>query len=446
MTQRLIAIQATTWHIAVSGKAVEVADLNIPFDASFEEVAAGISQNLAARGISDRELLIALDGSMFMAATIEHNGGRARQRNPMTFLFEEQLPLSAEDIVCDFVVRKRQALGVAAKLAELRELIEIFANFGLIIQSITPITMLVLQNMTQMLENLDGSLVLLNDDRNTHLIVIKSGKPILWRILRNSTEEIVREYHLIRHSFPDLNRGIAVNVSSEASQKLSATDANVLDSIEQDLIASCAETASRVINGQEDPWVELLRPPLEVAGGRARINQRSKRLVKLCVSALFLLFCFAAGFWIRADKYDSLADSLQQEQETIFAELFPGQRIPSGVRSRLASEQRKLAGLTGHVDDVPSLNSALVTIYRILSPLPKDLRFRILEIHIDGESIYLEGEARQHGDADLIAASLRSVGFDVSPPRTERLAEKGVGYVVEAHLVKQNTASTGDRS
>ena len=58
----------------------------------------------------------------------------------------------------------------------------------------------------------------------------------------------------------------------------------------------------------------------------------------------------------------------------------------------------------------------------LLAGLPADLRFRVLEVRLDGSSFALDGQVRSHGDADAIAASLRAGGFWVDPPSTEQLS------------------------
>jgi len=49
---------------------------------------------------------------------------------------------------------------------------------------------------------------------------------------------------------------------------------------------------------------------------------------------------------------------------------------------------------------------------------------------VDPSSILIEGQARSHGDAEIIARSLSRAGLPTDPPRTERLAGRGVSFTL----------------
>jgi hypothetical protein len=67
--------------------------------------------------------------------------------------------------------------------------------------------------------------------------------------------------------------------------------------------------------------------------------------------------------------------------------------------------------------------------------LPADVRFRVYEVRMDDGSFTLEGEARSHGDAELLAASLgKRPGFVVEPPRTEQHLGRGVAFTLNGTL------------
>ncbi len=70
----------------------------------------------------------------------------------------------------------------------------------------------------------------------------------------------------------------------------------------------------------------------------------------------------------------------------------------------------------------------------VLQHLPSELRFRLPEIRIEQNRLTLGGEVRSNADADQIAAALRSHGFTVDPPRTQRLADKGFGVRLQAEV------------
>ena len=62
------------------------------------------------------------------------------------------------------------------------------------------------------------------------------------------------------------------------------------------------------------------------------------------------------------------------------------------------------------------------------------MRFRLPEIRIEQDRVTLGGEVRSNADADKIATALRTHGFTVNPPRTQRLADKGFGVRLQARV------------
>jgi hypothetical protein len=138
-----------------------------------------------------------------------------------------------------------------------------------------------------------------------------------------------------------------------------------------------------------------------------------------------------------------LAAESQQHQAAAFCEVFPGQPVPPGIRSRLESEHAKLAGLKGASNQLPQRTSALNVFYNVLASLPEEMRYRFRELRLDRQRAFLEGEVLSHGDADRLSAGLRKHGFEVQPPRTQQLAGQGVSIHINAGLNKKTPARSG---
>jgi len=164
---------------------------------------------------------------------------------------------------------------------------------------------------------------------------------------------------------------------------------------------------------------------------------------------LLLVAVIGVTQW-RAGRYAAIEADLAGREVELFKQTFPDQRVPVNIKSRLASEARKLAGLSGReAGDVAAMRptSALVHLYALLASLPGDLRFRILDLSIDPDQLRVTGEARAHGDAERIAGSLRDTGrYEVDPPRTQALADRGVSFTFTARpLAEADLAKAGRR-
>jgi hypothetical protein len=59
--------------------------------------------------------------------------------------------------------------------------------------------------------------------------------------------------------------------------------------------------------------------------------------------------------------------------------------------------------------------------------------------------LYLDGEARDHSDAEVIAQRLRAEGFDVSSPKTQRVDDRRISMRITATTTGQGTVAMGAR-
>jgi hypothetical protein len=194
-------------------------------------------------------------------------------------------------------------------------------------------------------------------------------------------------------------------------------------SVDDALLTSAAEM---LVNGRL-PEIELRRDKIGDYDPYALVR-RPLRL--LAIASLLTLATFAAATWSQARRYKSLLQTFDDQKQEVFQQLYPENRVPIGVRSRLESERQRLIGLMGNDLGAPELESATPMLLKTLDALPSELRFRLLEMQFENATGYLEGEVRRHGDADVIAAALRAHGLSVEPPRTEQLEKEGVSFIL----------------
>src|SRR5262249_52682051 len=89
-----------------------------------------------------QQVLLALPATMCLPAPISLEGISPRDRRAMAFRLEEQLPVAAEEFVCDFMVQGKSALAVAAIHAPIRQLIDALESEGISVTSIVPTALL----------------------------------------------------------------------------------------------------------------------------------------------------------------------------------------------------------------------------------------------------------------------------------------------------------------
>ena len=132
----------------------------------------------------------------------------------------------------------------------------------------------------------------------------------------------------------------------------------------------------------------------------------------------------------RSTQYEAIAASRLKQQRDQYAALYPGRRAPINVTSALKSELKRLSGISGDSAEIPLQTNALNTLHSIIASLPPTIRLRIIDVRITHNSVFVEGQVRDHTGAELVCQAIRHAGFDMDPPRTEHLSRGGVAFTL----------------
>ena len=179
------------------------------------------------------------------------------------------------------------------------------------------------------------------------------------------------------------------------------------------------EEEDRVISdlhaGRTLPIVNLNNGPLAVVD--ASRPARRSQLLALCLALLVLLSTAGGLFW-RGQNYRAQTLDLTEQQEEVYKDLFPKQRVPVGMMGRVESEYRKLKAVKSNKMQ-PKIPEVLPVMRAFWEGLPSDARFQISRLDFLGRSVRdLDGRAKTFEDYERFTNSLSEKGF--SFPRTER--------------------------
>ncbi|MCC6680512.1 MAG: hypothetical protein IT445_06375 [Phycisphaeraceae bacterium] len=212
------------------------------------------------------------------------------------------------------------------------------------------------------------------------------------------------------------------------------------------------EAAERIARQGFAAYIDLRRGQL-ARGDRIHRVQTPFYAAVAATIVLLLSIC-ATSLW-RGHQYTLMVQEMQNSQQELFHQAFPDQKVPAGIVARLRSEHRKLAAMSGQGEQLPDWHSSLDSLHRTLTSIAylmgghtfgapgsskgskggEGLRFRVLELRLDRDDLYLDGQARSHSDADRIASTMRSDGqFVIDPPRTENLPDKGIAFTLVGKL------------
>ena len=160
------------------------------------------------------------------------------------------------------------------------------------------------------------------------------------------------------------------------------------------------------------------------------------------MAAAVLAACTIGSLLYRGAAVRRQSLEVGSQQSAIFKSVFPNAKVPVGIATRLRSELAKLQGLKGEDGTLPERTSAIVILERLLKAVPTDKRFRLLEIRMEEGRLYLDGETREHSDAESIAQRLRGEGFVVAPPKSQRLDDQRISLRITGTMASGGKNAT----
>jgi type II secretory pathway component PulL len=437
----MIELSSTWWRLAtrVDGGTV----LSGP--ALFDEGARGdqadaIYEALAAASYGQEPIVLALDSMLCLSAQLARDESRRRRdRQAMLYQLEEWIPWAAEDVVADFVDSDNSTLAVAVAIEPLRHLLQALAAKGVSIVSIAPTAILAATELLNCNSFSGETLVVWQSNDSLEILRLNDQQITDWKWVAADAPSLRQE---LVGQFLRSNRPISLQIYNLDDQALAATSqigfarSGSDDAVSLDRAEAAFEFAARMLGGSAESPIELRQSAL---GSRDRRFAVRGHVRALQFSAAALAIAVVLALVIRAHRYNVQAADLAADEIHVYQELFPNRQIPAGIRSRLESELSQLKGVRGETKDVPKTAPVLPVLRPLLAALPPDVRFRILELRIEDGQIYLDGEAREHGDAVAIAGLLRKNGFDVAAPRSQRLEGKKVSFRITGHFVDPNS-------
>lgn len=307
-----------------------------------------------------------------------------RRHELLDYEFEEFLPISIEDVTTDFSISPKSVYGVAIETEMWRNIVSGLRIQGIKIGAIVPQAFLICQASGATNEHTTGLFAVSRDEH----LEFRDGGIVTWRSRLTQPNSI----------------GLGDNQSTVL--ELSASEHELL------------QTASRITRGRTKPIVDLCRGQL-IDPDRIKSHARSQLGVLVCFLAL-LLSVIGALTW-KTEQYQRRGRELRDLQAVAFSTLFPGQTIPVGIRKHLLSERRRLRGMSGANNSIPSQESALETLHSVLAMEAGETRFRLSDVRLDGNEFTIVGEVLNHSDADRLAESLRDKNCQVNLPSTRQV-------------------------
>ncbi|MCA9040841.1 MAG: hypothetical protein KDA65_10875 [Planctomycetaceae bacterium] len=392
---------------------------------------------LQTAGYKNESLLMALGGNVCVQERFSIPTPRtARNRTALSYLFEPELPWSAEEIAHDYQIQGGTAYAVATETAPLAELITALEKEGVRINSITPQAELAVQHHLKKHPKLARRYLLFwQTNRRIHVWNIEKGEVVSWEVLVAEPEEVqlALKQILLTQSGP---LQVAVReIDPKCRQVLEEfKEVELLQSEwseTTDFMEVGLKEALPVLSERQSASIEFYRDGL--------VNQDPNRPIRsylglVQVSFMALLLLSGWGLWRQAEEYDRIRKDYGAQQTELYRQVFPEQRARVGVMLPLQQELKRLRGLQGEEGSIPETVSALEVLLPLLEGLPEDFRFQLQKIDVRNGRLDLTGLVREHTDGDRFAKLLRKAGLQVESPRTIVVQNVGIEFRLQATL------------
>ncbi len=436
------------------GDQLETFDIPSDADSSLSDKVHASKQQLLELDYDGQPILLALASSLCLSATIDTSSiERSGRRRSMGYQLEEHLPICVEDAVVDFVESPGEALGVCTEQDLLVSVIDALTASGIAVQHICPAAFLITSFAVD--QQPDGDAVLItnpkpvgmSDEIEFDLIEMRKNRPVKWWWFAGDAEAANKELSRLSDTQSEPFTLLSVGSEQHAQQARKGLSASIeVLSLNRSCDEAIAHAACGILEQQTKVWIDLRRDALAPPN---RYEAYRKPLTALLIAVLMFVLSIGVVAQLRGRAYSvRVAEALAQQRDA-YREVFPeSKRIPRiGVRKRLESEQRRLAGLGGEAaesgdSDSIQMTSALTQLHDVLANLPSNIRYRILDISIQPRLVRVDGQAQSHAQAEKLVVALQKSGrYSAEAPRTQTMREGGVSFLFTAER-RTNTSST----
>lgn len=450
--QCTIFVDDGLWRLAVATEAaVQSHDIDLPDGEPIDTTAQRVSEMLTEHGLVG-QVMLALPSGWCLSACVETAGlGRSNRRQSLRYLLEEQLPISAEDSVADFVEHQATALGVAVDTARLSPIVEALQAHGIGVKGICPAAFLTAAGLVQKFG--EASAIAMKHEGGIDLIELNRQSPSRWWWLPQDAslhDQLARWRETMADDDEDADQWVALGLS-DSLDGLDEMDIVLADDQVESGDHLAAQYAKQLLAGEVVPWIDLRRDALAAPD---RYLQHQKQFGILAAAITFFLLCvIGATFW-RGSQYQEHTGEVDSELIGLYKQAMPGQRVPAGgmIVSRLQSEQRRLAGIGGQANtpgaslgEALQQTSALKQLHTVLTAWPSTLRYRISDMTIEPNLVRVNGQAADAVIPDKLAESLRVTGaYQVDPANTRALSDFGFSFGFLARPIKGESADDAE--
>ncbi len=387
------------------------------------ESLAGDWKNICQRNgvkITGLAIVAGSENFLFDSFSQDEVGGSVKS-STLRFRLEADLPLSAEEIACDFhfgptSVKSSVVAALACEVAPWLPLTRHLNQVSCSLRMFSAKSLLILQSLVEQRAIAETCLAVLVIDGTYEIVVLRQNQVVGWR-MSGDAQNASRDWKMLGQDF-EQQVFLAMDAVGELTsfREFSGGEVPETDIIRVNQTTELIRLLTRLPSNRSQVWFDLSSDEqLNEKGHEQETLQRLRR------TALFVGCCLlgvALAAYTRAVRVRTVVAAVKQQQRELVTKAFPEQKSSPAVMARLKSEHAKWKGLRS-ADKNPEMPvSALPALSQIVACIPQDLAMSLLELRIENSQVYLDVEVNEIQSVGILAEALQKSGLDVSPPTT----------------------------
>jgi len=320
------------------------------------KIAKNVALAFEGQGYRSEPVALGLSSLNVFAAEVPLERGN---RSALAFELEEFSPIAAEEFTCDSIGSGSSGLGCWIKTNKYREMIAAFESNGIQISAVSATLLWACQEIHRK-HAPNAGLICIQEPTSLQLFQLKSGSLRDWKRLPPDIQALNRERML-----GDATQAITFvpnpesPLAMEGIENVSLVEANHHD--------EAARIASRVTQQRIDAWFDFYRDSIVTESGK---KTASRTLTTLLAGVGMLLLAIVVFPIVLANRYDKQTTELKKQQSQIYQQLFPGERVPVGIRRRLKTRADQLNATRNTPVEIPERGVVIGSLYRLLNSMP----------------------------------------------------------------------------
>jgi hypothetical protein len=374
-----------------------------------------------------RKIVILVASPTVLFCTLpESFDARRNSIESLRYRLESNLPFAAEDFVAAIQQDRSSKTvdqAIAMEIGNWQQLFSAIRDLGGVVTRVVPTAIARIQLLSNQSQASDSLRTLFATDCFSptayDYMVVDGGELIDWRHYRGSTRDVVT--HLKVDALTDQSiSSLAIDVDSSSTDELA-----------RELEESHFGIRKRGLPTSR-PWFNLCVAPLLERSGTKPSMAATNFFV---VAFLALLIAWTAASAWRGYQLRQITAGLEQTQVELYRNTFPGSSPPAALLRRFKSEHAKMIRTTTGARRVSQPTDGLETLGAFLSAVPTKTDFVVVNFVINGRDLSIDITCQELEAASRLGKALESVGFSVSPPKSELAAPNGFRATLETSYI-----------